>query len=302
MQWFAIPPFMYQHLLNWAKGEFTVTEEEKAHAQTIDSMAKFYIATFASSQHPALLSSRAALDALYGGGFHPGVELTWPMRHHHIYKTNERKSGVSETISLLGLSEFRLNQASDASNMYQDFGHVIQVSDVEESTEEGSDASWFWKNTPGDLTKWMGIPWQSDAASCQAVYTPEDFPIPAWWAANLPVHIVPLARYNKFKDGKNSDTATPNGFDHRVAQGMSDVTFNQLRLEQYSQRQDWLHTADLGFVGYHAEGGYTKGLIQMVTQWKNMGMVMARPVEQDAGTGIPEVVYVAYSKADKNEH
>ncbi|KAF7764798.1 hypothetical protein PCIT_b0869 [Pseudoalteromonas citrea] len=300
MQWFAIPPFMYQHLLNWAQGDFTVTEEEQAHAQTIDSLAQFYINTFAESEHPALLSARAALDALYGGGFHPGVELTWPMRHDHIYKTNERKSGVSEAISLLGLSEFRLKQAADASNMYQDFGHVIQVSDVEKSTLEGTEASWFWENTPGDLTKWMGIPWQSDAASCQAVYTPEDFPIPAWWAANLPVHIVPLARYNKFKDSKSSDTATPNGFDHTVAQGMSEASFNQLRLEQYAQRLDWLHTADLGFVGYHAEGGYTNGLVQMVTQWKNMGMVMARPVEQDAGTGIPEVVYVAYSKADKN--
>ncbi|MBQ4864745.1 LodA/GoxA family CTQ-dependent oxidase [Pseudoalteromonas sp. MMG013] len=300
MQWFAIPPFMYQHLLNWSQGNFTVTDDEKSHADTIDSMAKFYIDTFADSSHPALLSARAALDALYGGGFHPGVELTWPMRHKHIYSENERKSGVNDQISLLGLSEFRLTQAANDLNMYQDFGHVIQVSDVEKSIIPDSDASWFWKNTPGDLTKWMGIPWQSDAASCQAVYTPEDFPIPAWWAANLPVHIVPLARYNKFKDGKNSDTETPNGFDHKIAQGMTEASFDQLRLEQYSQRLDWLHTADLGFVGYHAEGGYTNGLIQMVTQWKHMGMVMARPVEQGENTGIPEVVYVAYSKADKN--
>ncbi|KZN37902.1 hypothetical protein N480_14255 [Pseudoalteromonas luteoviolacea S2607] len=126
------------------------------------------------------------------------------------------------------------------------------------------------------------------------------FPIPSWWAANLPVHVLPLARYEKFKDSQSADLPEINGMTHNIAQGMSAETFEHMRLEQFSQRLEWLHTADLGFVGYHAEGGYTNGLIQMVSQWKKMGMVMARPVDDPGASGIPNVVYVAYSEADKN--
>ncbi|MBQ4879951.1 LodA/GoxA family CTQ-dependent oxidase [Pseudoalteromonas luteoviolacea] len=303
MQWFAIPPFMYQHLQNWAAGEFTVTQAEKECANTIEELGIFYGEQFKASPNSALLCARAALDALYGGGFHPGVELTWPMRHALIYSQNEAVSSVTPDISLLGLREFRLKQDPNglkSENMYQDFGYSIGVENVTESVIPNSDSAWLWQNTPGDLTKWMGIPWQSDAASCQAVYTPEDFPIPSWWAANLPVHVLPLARYNKFKDSQSADLPEINGMAHSIAQGMSESTFEHLRLEQFSQRLEWLHTADLGFVGYHAEGGYTNGLIQMVSQWKNMGMVMARPVENPGSSGIPNVVYVAYSEADKD--
>ncbi|MCO7189563.1 MULTISPECIES: LodA/GoxA family CTQ-dependent oxidase [unclassified Pseudoalteromonas] len=303
VQWFAIPPFMYQHLQNWANGDFSVTDAEKACAATIDELGLFYSEVFQRSENSALLCARGALDALYGGGFHPGVELTWPMRHDLIYSNNQYQGGVTPEINLLGLREFRLRQdpaGLASANMYQDFGHIISVENVAESIIPDSKAAWLWQNTPGDLTKWMGIPWQSDAASCQAVYTPEDFPIPSWWAANLPVHILPLARYNKFKDSQSVDAPTINGMQHSVAQGMSQETFEHLRLEQFSQRLDWLHTADLGFVGYHAEGGYTNGLIQMVSQWKNMAMVMARPVDNPGTSGIPNVVYVAYSEADKD--
>ncbi|KZN33640.1 hypothetical protein N474_19365 [Pseudoalteromonas luteoviolacea CPMOR-2] len=303
VQWFAIPPFMYQHLQNWAAGDFSVTQVEKESANTIEELGLFYSEQFKNSPNSALLCARGALDALYGGGFHPGVELTWPMRHNLIYSQNDYVSSVTPEINLLGLREFRLKQdlqGLNSPNMYQDFGHVIAVDNVTASIDPNSDAAWLWRSTPGDLTKWMGIPWQSDAASCQAVYTPEDFPIPSWWAANLPVHVLPLARYNKFKDSQSADLPEINGMTHSIAQGMSEETFEHLRLEQFSQRLDWLHTADLGFVGYHAEGGYTNGLIQMVSQWKNMAMVMARPVENPGSSGIPNVVYVAYSQADKD--
>ncbi|KZN67272.1 LodA/GoxA family CTQ-dependent oxidase [Pseudoalteromonas luteoviolacea] len=303
VQWFAIPPFMYQHLQNWATGDFTVTQAEKDSSRTIEELGIFYSEQFKHSKNSALLCARGALDALYGGGFHPGVELTWPMRHNLIYSDNQFVSGVTPEINLLGLREFRLKQdlqGLNSPNMYQDFGHVIAVDNVTESADPNSDAAWLWRSTPGDLTKWMGIPWQSDAASCQAVYTPEDFPIPSWWAANLPVHVLPLARYEKFKDSQSADLPEINGMTHNIAQGMSAETFEHMRLEQFSQRLEWLHTADLGFVGYHAEGGYTNGLIQMVSQWKKMGMVMARPVDDPGASGIPNVVYVAYSEADKN--
>jgi len=305
MQWFAIPPFMYQHLKNWSEGKFTVTDEEIKQSKNIDTLAKYYIEeVFGKSPNQALLSARAALDGLYGGGFHPGVELTWPMRRNAIYHNNSNQGGVTDKVNLLGLREFRLNAATEKQQqdiMYNDFGRIISVADVAQSIGKNADNDWLWQCTPGDLTKWMGIPWQSDAASCQAVYTAEDFPIPTWWAANLPVHIIPTDRYHKFKDSKTSDTVKPNGLTMPVAEALDESVFEQQRIAQFSQRLDWLHTADLGFVGYHAEGGYTNGLIQMVKQWKNLGMVMARPADKPSGNfkqSIPEVVYVAFSEND----
>ena len=293
LQWFAIPPFMYKHLQNWSEGKFTVTREEQNQASTIKTLGTYYAGVFANSKHAALLSARAAMDSLYGGGFHPGVELTWPMRRKEMYATNKFVAGVSEDVNLLGLREFRINAARNDSDTHNDFGRVISAIDVTHSVSPNSEASWLWQSTPGDLTKWMGIPWQSDAASCQAVYTAQDFPIPAWWAANLPVTVIPASRYDLFKHGANAEQALD--FD----------TVEKLRQTQFASRQAWLQTADTGFVGYHAQGGYTNGLIAMVDQWKNMGMVMARPgtVSDKSSTGsesiIPEVVYVAYGENDK---
>jgi hypothetical protein len=296
MQWFAIPPFMYKHLENWSKNAFaTVTSAESEAAKGgIESLADFYHDIFEASEHKALLSARAALDSLYGGGFHPGVELTWPMRRKQMYLPIGANIPVGEEINLLGLREFRINAATSDDDTFNDFGRVITGENVKSSIKGDPDAKWLWESTPGDLTKWMGIPWQSDAASCQLVYAAQDFPIPAWWAANLPVTVLPAARYEKFK----------HGFNPRIPQ--TQESYDALRISQFSARQFWLQTADTGFVGYHAEAGYTNGLIAMVNQWKNMGMVMARPgtvpepTQPQASSPIPKVVYVSYGVNDKD--
>ena len=48
---------------------------------------------------------------------------------------------------------------------------------------------------PGDLTRWMGLPWQCDAFSCQQVLMQEDFPTAVWWPALLPVDVLPEVYY-----------------------------------------------------------------------------------------------------------
>ena len=293
LQWFAIPPFMYKHLENWAAGDFSVSEAEVQAAQSIESLGQFYSGVFAESPHSAWLCARAALDDMYGGGFHPGVELTWPMRRKQMYAINTEQASVSGDINLLGLREFRINATADIEAVfYRDYGRVITADDVRKSVAGDAAAKWLWQITPGDLTKWMGIPWQSDAASCQAVYTEQDFPVPAWWAANLPVTIVPAARYEQFKQGYSPESPS------------SEESVAVARQAQFAARQPWLQTADMGFVGYHAIGGYTNGLIAMVQQWKNMGMVMARPGTVSGkpdSDNIPEVVYVSYGQNNKHD-
>ena len=150
--------------------------------------------------------------------------------------------------------------------------------DVRESmNKENPEKNWLWKITPGDLTKWMGIPWQSDAGSCQAVWTDSQYPVPAWWAANLPIDVLTQDSYRKIKD-ESSNAPLP-----------------ETKRNMYANRLPWLHTTDTGYVGYHAEGGYLNGLSNMAYKWDQIGMVSARSLNLE---GYPTTVYVSMDAKD----
>lgn len=281
-QWFAIPPMIYTALEQWKNGKFyTPTHFD---FETMDQMGEHYQKTIAKAEadetKKPLLMTRAVLETLYGGGFHPGVELTWPMRHNIIYAENKMvykwlAESNNSKYGFYGLREIRLNTASPKEKediYFNDFGFQMQSTDIASSMKEGAD-HWIWKITPGDLTKWMGIPWQSDAGSCQAVFVEKQYPIPSWWAANLPVQVLPEDAYNKLLD--------PNILD-------------DTKRSIYASRLAWLHTTDTGFIGYHAEGGYLNGLINMVYKWKDIGVVTGRKLDINV-EGIPDIVYVAFS-------
>ena len=285
-QWFAIPPMIYEQLRKWRDGDFYTPES--FNFKNIDEMGAFYRERFLDSANDEarkpLLMTRAVLETLYGGGFHPGVELTWPMRHDEMYAENVETyklilDNSDYKIGAYGLREVRLNLASKEEQddiFYNDFGFSMTAEDVRKSMDERNKENWLWKVTPGDLTKWMGIPWQSDAGSCQAVYVEKQYPIPSWWAANLPVHVLTMDNYNKLLDPTILDDTKRN---------------------IYANRLEWLHTASTGFIGYHAEGGYMNGLINMVYQWKDIGVVTGRRLDLNI-EGIPDIVYVAYDAKD----
>ncbi len=295
-QWFAIPPMLYEQLKLWSEGHFDTSEglnlvidlEKLLDPESImTEIGKYYMLEFevaASDQAKApLLMTRAVLETLYGGGFHPGVELTWPMRHAQMYKENtlshQSVSGILqyEEKELYGLREIRINAASreeQDSIFYNDFGFLMSPNDVAASLNplnpRYDETNWLWKSTPGDLTKWMGIPWQSDAGSCQAVWTNSQYPVPAWWAANLPIDVLTSDSFDKIKDPS---------------------TLQDTKRNIYASRQPWLQTTDTGYVGYHAEGGYLNGLVNMVYKWNQIGVVTGRKLDVP---GLPETVYVAY--------
>lgn len=287
-QWFAIPPVLYQQLEYWRDGKFESIPG--LHGEAMDELGAFfqqcYIEAADEPNKEALLMTRAVLDTLYGGGFHPGVELTWPIRHEELYAENKlvfpavlERDGHS--IGLYGLREVRVNAASrerEEEIFYKDFGYRMDSENIRASlaTEDGH---WLWQLTPGDMTKWMGIPWQSDAGSCQAVFTEEQYPVPAWWAANLPVYVLTEDSYTALNDPEILD---------------------ETKRYIFANRLQWLHTANTGYVGYHAEGGYTKGLVNMVYQWDKIGAVVGRKLEADV-PGIPKLLYVAYASADADK-
>lgn len=279
-QWFAIPPMLYDELKKWKDGHFSTPDY--FDFKDIDAMGVFYrerfmVAAKDEAKKP-LLMTRAVLETLYGGGFHPGVELTWPMRHDIMYAENKMiYPSVSDdrgySYGFYGLREVRLNTATAEEQekiFYNDFGFQMDSHNIAESMKKGAD-HWLWKTTPGDLTKWMGIPWQSDAGSCQAVFVEKQYPIPSWWAANLPVQVLPEDAYHKLLDPS---------------------ILTETKHNIYAARLAWLHTTDTGFIGYHAEGGYMNGLINMVYKWKNIGVVTGRKLNVE---GLPKLVYVAFN-------
>ncbi len=282
-QWFAIPPILYDELKKWRDGNFKPLEKDFKNMQdTGEYYREQYLEAAKDPSKSALLMTKAVLETLYGGGFHPGVELTWPMRHKEMYKENTLVyPEVTHNNSLFGLREIRINTASKKEQsqiFYNDFGFQMDSDDVNDSIKPDNSKHWLWKTTPGDLTKWMGIPWQSDAGSCQKVFLDSQYPIPAWWAANLPVDVLTEESLVAMRNTK----LTPNTVEYL-----------------YANRSPWLMTTDTGYVGYHAEGGYLNGLISMVYKWKNIGVVAARKANVD---GVPKTVYVAAeSKNVKNK-
>ncbi|CAL2105210.1 conserved hypothetical protein [Tenacibaculum sp. 190524A02b] len=273
-QWFAIPPILYEELKKWRDGNFTPLSGSYT---TMDQIGLYYQAQYIEASKDgaksALLMTRAVLETLYGGGFHPGVELTWPMRHKQMYSQNAVAfSKVTDNASFFGLREIRIAVATPEQQeavFYKDFGFEMTSDNIAASLAGDADSIWLWQITPGDLTKWMGIPWQSDAGSCQKVFLDSQYPIPAWWAANLPVDVLTEESLVAMRN----ETVTP-----------------ETKQYIYANRTPWLMTTDTGFVGYHAEGGYMNGLINMVYKWKDVGVVAAREAQTN---GIPELVYVA---------
>lgn len=273
-QWFAIPPILYQQLESWRDGDFESLDFEFT---TMDEIGHYYqniyIQASKDETKSALLMTRAVLETLYGGGFHPGVELTWPMRHEQMYSANNLTfKNVTEGASFFGLREIRIASATkneQSEIFYNDFGFQMNSDDVKASLNPSNKENWLWKTTPGDLTKWMGIPWQSDAGSCQKVFLDSQYPIPAWWAANLPVDVLTEESLVKMQDTTLGD---------------------ETKQYIYANRVPWLMTSDTGYVGYHAEGGYLNGLINMVYKWKDVGVVAGRNANVN---GVPEIVYVA---------
>jgi hypothetical protein len=124
---------------------------------------------------------------------------------------------------------------------------------------------------PGDLTRWMGLPWQCDAFSCQQVNFANDFPVAAWWPAQLPIDVLPEAYYRVVMDSAQPADQRVKFFESRVA---------------------W--SRGVAGVGYHAPASYLDGITRMISLWDRMGFVVRRPGPSDAGrpTSLPAVMYV----------
>ncbi|SIO41963.1 hypothetical protein SAMN05444166_4553 [Singulisphaera sp. GP187] len=172
-------------LQKWAAGDF----ESDTPLPIARSLADLDL-----QRQPEALDE-AALAFCLADAFHPGCELTWPMRIRHLYR-----------------GSFRIKRRPPSSPE-PDFGDVLSPAVAVSPTGPLNGAS------AGDLTKWMAVPWQTDTASCLAGYTffnTSPKLLPTFWPARVPNTVLRESDYQTVMDTTLSPQARIEAFHSRV--------------------------------------------------------------------------------------
>jgi hypothetical protein len=168
MQWYAVTKLQYEFLRQWAAGNF-VSDYDPAHVtpKTIDEVPL-------AAQPLAL--TKAALENCIGGPFHPGCEMTWPLRQPIMYA-----------------SPFRIKLRTEEP---RDEGNWL-TSRIVLSVGGPLDGS-----VAGDISRWMAVPWQTDTSSCLYAYQgyAEGVFLPTFWPARVPNNVLTSEQYSAISD------------------------------------------------------------------------------------------------------
>lgn len=173
------------------------------------------------AEQPGLLD-RAALENCAADAFHPGYEVTWPIRSPSMFtapfRIAHRAPGTAEP----------------------DFGPTLTPQEA--AAKNGP----LYAQGPGDLTRWMAAPWQADTASCRSGYEvlaglgPRYSPyLPTFWPAQVPNHVLKLEDFEKVDTppAGADDSAREEAFERRATwlRGLTG-TVNQQRMQMVT---DW---------------------------------------------------------------
>lgn len=231
----AILEFQYEYLRQWALGNFTCGKRpEPAVWEKLTPAEQAYHL------------DRSALDETIGGPFHPGCEFTWPMRHAMMYD-----------------GAFRVKYRPDAP---LNFGAQI---DSEVALAPGGPLD---GNSPGDLTRWMAVPWQTDTSSCLSGYSPVMGQyVPTFWPARVP-----------------NDVLTQDDFDLIADSNLPEAE----KLEVFSRREKWLR----GIIYNYTYPPTTipdrsAGINVFIKKWPDVGIIIPKDRPKDVNQ-LPEKIWV----------
>jgi len=167
--------------------------------------------------------------------------MTWPVRHATIYarpfRFLQRPKGTAEP----------------------DYGPQLSPQ-IALSTDGPLHAQ-----GPGDITRWMALPWQGDTAFCRAGYDFDfDSDLPTFWAARVPNQVLTEDDYKIVVDASLPRAG---------------------RLAAYNRRFKWTRAIDSNTVVV------ADVMMRMIAHFGAMGMVEARKgVDNDPD--FPPVIYV----------
>jgi len=170
----AVSPTQYRILKQWADGHFDDDWHDPYRPpRDLDDVPL--------RRQPATLD-RASLEYCLADAFHPGCEVTWPIRHLSMWR-----------------SPFRLKHRP-ADVRPPDYGPVMTPR-IALSADGPLHAQ-----GPGDLTRWMGLPWQADAAFCRSGYDQDYDPyVPTFWPATVPNQVMTPAGYEAVMRAKTPE-------------------------------------------------------------------------------------------------
>lgn len=157
-------------LKQWAEGEFEADYDPAPKPPR-------RIEDVPVAQQPDTLT-KASMEDCLADAFHPGCEMTWPMRTASMY-----------------MAPFRLLHAAPDWVEPQYAPPVNAALDLPNGPLAGQ--------VPGGVTRWMAIPWQTDTASCRSGYTRTYDPyVPSFWPARVPNNVLTEESYAKVMNEK----------------------------------------------------------------------------------------------------
>jgi hypothetical protein len=208
-------------LQQWAKGDFD-SDYQPGHKEP------HRLEEVPVEEQPAMLD-RASLEFCLADAFHPGCEMTWPMRNAAMY-----------------MSPFRIAHAPHGW-IEPSYGAEM-ISDTL-SLPSGPVAG---GQLPGGITRWMAIPWQTDTASCRSGYQKTYDPyLPTFWPARVPNQVLSRENYEIVMDKHRPITERMAAFANRAA------WIRPLGSKSYTdQINNMIHRfGDLGVVEYQPGPG-----------------------------------------------
>ena len=229
-------------LQQWAAGEFIPDyHPDYQPPRQIDQVPP--------EQQPDLLT-RAAMEFCLADAFHPGCEMPWTMRAPGMY-----------------MAPFRLKHAPP--NVREPSYGLYLTSDEARAPSGPVNRG----QVPGGLTRWMAVPWQTDAASCRSGYDKKYDPyLPTFWPARVPNQVLSETDYETVMD-TNQELGQ--------------------RLQAFANRANWF--ARLGL-----NQSYVYQLNYMIQHFDEMGVVEVREGLPD-DPHFPPIMQVQDSKAAASE-
>lgn len=229
----------YDALEKWAEGNFVDDWAEVPTPPSFDHLTP-------AEQCQAL--DRVGVYDCLGDAFHPGIEMTWIMRHASMWA-----------------APYRLNLLPEGEATRQNYGQLLTP-----EVALGPDGP-LHASGPGAITRYMGVPWQTDEASCASGYNPHYYvSLPSFWAPRVPNQVLSEQSYQRLIDD-NLDMAQ--------------------RLKHFDYRQDWYRDIQ--------GSGYLDRIANMVTDWWMLGLVEPRRVPDRTGEGaLPDIVHVETGRGE----
>lgn len=165
----ALSDLQLRFLKQWADGDFVADYDDPSKLPPSDFDKVELV------DQPETLT-RAAMEFCLADAFHPGCEMTWPMRQATMY-----------------MAPFRLAH-QPAGWVEPDYGGVLTPDNIDGPCSA---------QIAGGITRWMAVPWQTDTASCRSGYQKSYDPyLPTFWPARVPNQVMSQQAYEQVKDEK----------------------------------------------------------------------------------------------------